>query len=541
MKHYYKKICSLFLLVVCLGLTSTTLKAQLLINEGFTTVLPTGWAQQNLSTPSGTNPVWFQGNTTVFDAFSGAATSYAACNFNSVAGAGDISNWMFTPQVALVNGNVFTFYTRTTTGDFPDRLELRMSTNGASVNVGATNASVGDYTTLLVSVNPTLTNAGYPITWTKYTATISGLPAPTTGRFAFRYTVTDGGPAGNNSDYIGVDEVQYGTPCSGTPTPGNTVSTAASICPTVPFTLSLQNPANGLGVTYQWQSSPTGVAGSFVNIPGANGATLTTSQTAATYYQAIVSCGAASATSTPVQVGLLLCYCPATATATAFEKIGRVQFGTINNASTSTAGYEDFTAITSPAYIGATMPITVTLTGGFAADQVKVWIDFNKDFDFDDAGELVYTSANGVGPHTGNIVIPGTVTAGATRMRVRMHDTSLGPNATPCGASTYGQVEDYTVNFVPCVPATVTTQPANATVSCGANTTFSVVLAGSDPSAYWQYRTSATSTNWLDVLNGGQYSGATTNTLTITGATSNLDGYQYRVVYKGACTGASFS
>ncbi|RYY46009.1 MAG: hypothetical protein EOO06_15405 [Chitinophagaceae bacterium] len=218
---------------------------------------------------------------------------------------------------------------------------------------------------------------------------------------------------------------------------------------------------------------------------------------------------------------MLLCYCPATATSTAFEKISRVTFGSINNASTSTAGYEDFTAISGNVYIGATMPITVTLAGGFAADQTLVWIDFNKDFDFDDAGELVFTSANSAGPHTGNITIPASVTAGTTRMRVRMHDTSLGANATPCGASSYGQVEDYTVNLVPCVPATVTTQPANASVACGNNTSFTVALAGSDSSAYWQYRTS-TSTNWLDVPNTAPYSGVNTTTLTITGVNAAL-------------------
>ncbi|RYE15508.1 MAG: hypothetical protein EOP51_26785, partial [Sphingobacteriales bacterium] len=265
------------------------------------------------------------------------------------------------------------------------------------------------------------------------------------------------------------------TPCSGTPAPGNTVASTTATCSNLPVNLSLQNLTTGIGVTYQWQSAPA-ATGPWTPIAGATNSGYTVTPSATAFYRAVVTCGAASGTSNPVQVAVTPCYCTAGATSTTFEKIGRVQFGTINNASTSTAGYEDFTAISSPAYIGATMPITVTLAGGFAADQVKVWIDFNKDFDFDDAGESVYTSANGVGPHTGSIVIPGTVTAGPTRMRVRMHDTSLGANATPCGTSTYGQVEDYTVNFVPCVPATVTTQAANATVACGANTTFSVVL-----------------------------------------------------------------
>ena len=84
-----------------------------------------------------------------------------------------------------------------------------MSTNGASVNVGATNTSVGDFTTLLLEVNPNLDVGGYPVVWTQFTITVSGLGAPTSGRFAFRYFVTEGGPDGSNSDYIGVDNVVY--------------------------------------------------------------------------------------------------------------------------------------------------------------------------------------------------------------------------------------------------------------------------------------------------------------------------------------------
>ncbi|MCB0763831.1 MAG: hypothetical protein KDB84_03940, partial [Flavobacteriales bacterium] len=34
-------------------------------------------------------------------------------------------------------------------------------------------------------------------------------------------------------------------------------------------------------------------------------------------------------------------------------------------------------------------------------------------------------------------------------MRIRVHDSSLGANATPCGTSTYGEVEDYTVTICP--------------------------------------------------------------------------------------------
>lgn len=75
--------------------------------------------------------------------------------------------------------------------------------------MGANSAAVGDFTTLLLSINPTLVTNVYPQVWTQYTITIAGLPAPTSGRLAFRYFVTNGGPTGSNSDYIGIDNAVY--------------------------------------------------------------------------------------------------------------------------------------------------------------------------------------------------------------------------------------------------------------------------------------------------------------------------------------------
>lgn len=172
-----------------------------------------GWSQQNLSTSPG--GAYFQGNPDVFSAHIGAANSYIGANFNSTSGGGTdiISNWLITESDTIVNGATFSFFTRVTTGSgFPDRLELRMSTNGASTNVGTLPTDVGDFTNLLVSVNPNLQGPaplGYPDTWTQFTATITGLAGPTTGRFAFRYFVTNGGPIGANSNFIGIDTVSF--------------------------------------------------------------------------------------------------------------------------------------------------------------------------------------------------------------------------------------------------------------------------------------------------------------------------------------------
>jgi len=180
-----------------------------------------GWFIQNNSSPLGANS-WYQGVPTTatpdpgpFDAYNGAANAYIAANFAATTGStGTISDWLVAPNRTFRNGDVFQFFTRKPTTppggtEYPDRLEVRLSTNGASTNVGSSAAAWGDFSTLMLSINPTLTTNVYPQVWTQYTITISGLPAPTSGRMAFRYFVTGAGPQGSNSDYIGIDNVVY--------------------------------------------------------------------------------------------------------------------------------------------------------------------------------------------------------------------------------------------------------------------------------------------------------------------------------------------
>lgn len=141
-------------------------------------------------------------------------------------------------------------------------------------------------------------------------------------------------------------------------------------------------------------------------------------------------------------------YCSAAATSTSFEKIGNVSIlnTVLNNSSTSNAGYEDFTAL-APADLNTlnTYSISVAITG-FDADETIVWIDYNQNGNFEDSEKTVLTAAEIA---QGNITIPESAKLGNTRMRVRMHYTLTGSNATPCGTSTFGQVEDYTVNILP--------------------------------------------------------------------------------------------
>src|ERR1044071_3631404 len=126
------------------------------LDEGFDniTILP-GWVMINQSEPLGSDG-WFQGVDTVFPAFDGAPTAYIAANFFNTGDDGTISNWLLTAQLRLESGSTLTFYTRVPAMSlFPDRLQIRMSTNGASTNVGTGAFDVGDFTNLLLDINPT--------------------------------------------------------------------------------------------------------------------------------------------------------------------------------------------------------------------------------------------------------------------------------------------------------------------------------------------------------------------------------------------------
>ncbi len=188
---------------VALSATSAS-ASTILLSENFDSVagLPgAGWAIVNNSSPIGTTD-WFQGNPAVFPSQAGAANSYVGSNFEAAALGGNISVWLISPVLTLNDGDIISFYTQAVGAGFPDRLELRLSASGASTDVGATDVSVGDFTGLLTTINPTLDPSGYPSAWTQINQVVSGLGGPTSGRFAFRSFVPDTNVNGN---YLGID------------------------------------------------------------------------------------------------------------------------------------------------------------------------------------------------------------------------------------------------------------------------------------------------------------------------------------------------
>lgn len=203
------------LLLIPLFLLSNFLHSQIILQENFDALgdpitLPTGWTMTNQSNPLGT-ATWFRGNPAALTSYNGPADSYIAVNYQSGAGVSNLSNWLMAPSRTVQNGDEVSFYTRVPGSQYPDRMELRMSTLGDSSVNPSGSTGLGSFTTLCASVNQNLTAGGYPTTWTKITYVVAGLSGQVACKFALRYNVTGGG-TGNNSDYVGVDAFQIKRP-----------------------------------------------------------------------------------------------------------------------------------------------------------------------------------------------------------------------------------------------------------------------------------------------------------------------------------------
>ncbi len=137
-------------------------------------------------------------------------------------------------------------------------------------------------------------------------------------------------------------------------------------------------------------------------------------------------------------------YCSSSGQNASREWIAEVSVGDFKNTS-GAAGYSDFTGQTIELYQDEFYPIGLKpgYSGTSLPEYWKVWIDFNIDGDFDDDGELIFSSdVLRRGELTGRIFIPERTT-GRTRMRVSMKYNA--EQSSSCENFSFGEVEDYTV------------------------------------------------------------------------------------------------
>ena len=148
-------------------------------------------------------------------------------------------------------------------------------------------------------------------------------------------------------------------------------------------------------------------------------------------------------------------YCAANGSTSYDTSVTNVTFNTINNSDNEIPkdnAYEDFTNISTNIYKGSTHNLSISVnTDGNYTIYTNVWIDWNRDGDFDDVGEEydMGLATNVVDGLTSNspmaISIPVGATIGASRMRVA---TKYRSYPSSCESGFDGEVEDYTVNII---------------------------------------------------------------------------------------------
>jgi PKD repeat protein len=163
---------------------------------------------------------------------------------------------------------------------------------------------------------------------------------------------------------------------------------------------------------------------------------------------------------------------------------------------------------------GTSIDFQANAYSGGSSTYARVWVDWNQDGDFDDAGEMVYDLTSGGGSYvfSGTIEVPITAAVGTTRMRIRSDWYSATGSGyelpTPCGTTGWGEAEDYAFTVIasePCEGTITAGTVAGVDSICG-NVSFTLSATGSTMAGGmitgWQKSNSATGP-WVDAGSSG--------------------------------------
>ncbi|MDI1353477.1 MAG: GEVED domain-containing protein [bacterium] len=282
--------------------------------------------------------------------------------------------------------------------------------------------------------------------------------------------------------------------CAGTPNTGTAAISTTVGCPSINFNLSATGISTGLlGLNYQWQSSSS-ATGPWSSVAGGTTSSFATSTPTTTYYQLLTSCSnsSLSAASTVVTYSVVNpgpCVCNAygasNASSTFDEEIYLVTFGTLNNPSTCTTTapgpgsllqrYSNYAGFVAAPNICKGVPSAFTTSintcNSWYGMAYNVYIDYNQNGSFADAGELVVSVPYGSaiqGLNSASIIVPLTALNGTTRMRVMAVEGSI---SGPTGVYGYGETEDYCITILP--PPTISLSATSGSICPGGSFTVS--------------------------------------------------------------------
>lgn len=243
-------------------------------------------------------------------------------------------------------------------------------------------------------------------------------------------------------------------PCTTNPAAGTVVVSEGNDYCAAPFTLSVINDSFQSGLSYQWQYSSNN-GEDFVDIPGATFPELTTSQEFSTYYRRGIMCDALGAMIYPpaLYVSGPGCLCNPTVTTVDATGITNVTFGSINNTSSSAPSFTDFRNESSNVHLLEMLELSARVTVATTAVYTKAWIDWNQDgiFSASEAYELgmVNSGTDVSSGAVATVIVPADALLGTTVMRVRTASVADMASLEPCGLTSNGESEDYSITVMP--------------------------------------------------------------------------------------------
>jgi GEVED domain/SprB repeat len=439
----------MFFIGLCL---SSLANAQVNNTESFdgTTFVPAGWT--NIST-SGT-ATWTRVTAGLYPVqapHSGAGEA----RFNSYDASTGVRS-IITPVIDLsnigANTNTVSFWMYRDNGynTTADKVEVLYNTTASPIGatlLGTVNRAIG--------LTPTVGANG----WYQYSYTV-----PSTFNTATNYLIIRGTSAYGNDIYI--DDVAWQSfppVCSGTPNPGNTISSSAATCSGSAVSLSLQTATTGAGVTYQWQSADNNAfTTNLVNMGTA--ATQSASPTTAKWFRCNVTCASSgmSAYSNPVNVTInpfYNCYTVPTTVngCNTGDHITNLSLTGVSNISNATgacisASYSNYQSSVAAAKVvrGQAVPISVSVANG-GTEYASAWIDYNQNGTFEASENIVLTDADNLAPwiYAGTANIPITAVLGNTGLRIRSrYNSAIAAGDAAVNTFTYGETEDYLLNVL---------------------------------------------------------------------------------------------
>ncbi len=198
---------------------------------------------------------------------------------------------------------------------------------------------------------------------------------------------------------------------------------------------------------------------------------------------------------------------------------------TATGCTANASGLEDYTG-TDTIQVQQSLTYPISITSNFSDQYYAMWVDFNNDQDWDDAGEYVWYTTTSAQSANSTFTIPLATAVGTYRVRLRTVYNTQTSATGACTSYSFGEAHDYmmVVSAAPACP------PPTSLVASGIGSTdASITWAGTSASYNVEYDTTGFA------LGTGNMTTASTDSVYLSGLLPNTE---YTVYAQGDCTGA---